>query len=149
MLSGASSAVFSSSWLDGDVTPLRSEIEFGGELGLAAGGSRGNLTEGLRVSVGYSVGGRVERGSVDAAGRVEELGVIEDVVTLHAELEGAGPILRDGEVFSEDQVGVVDSRSVIPIAALVSECADRLRNEAGGLEVNDTIGGCPGRRYEF
>ena len=62
---------------------------------------------------------------------IVELGVVEDVVRLHAELQFADAVTREVEVLGEDQVGVVGPGAVVGVAPHVAELADGLLAEGG------------------
>jgi hypothetical protein len=87
------------------------EVEFCGELGLAG---RLGGTDGAGAAR-ESVGGGVKRLGKRTS-RIVELGVVEDVVGLHAELQFADAVTREVEVLGQDQVGVVDPGTVLGVA---------------------------------
>ena len=61
-----------------------------------------------------------------------ELCVVKDVVAFHAELEVTDVVTRQRKVLGDDQIGVIDSRGVVPVPDNVSKGADRFLHEAGG-----------------
>ena len=92
------------------------EVELRGKLRLTGGGSTGNLTEPTGIK------GRV---------RIAELGVVEDVVALHTDLELAEAVRRQVEVLREDQVGAIQAGTMVRITVNVAEGTDRLLGEVG------------------
>ncbi len=67
------------------------------------------------------------------------MSVVEDVVAFHTDLHVAGAIARYGEVLANDEIGVVDSGTVVPVAGDIAEAADRLGCEGGGLEEGNGV----------
>lgn len=110
---------------------VRLEVELRRQLGLTSWRCTGDHTcRTIRQSV------RVEEGldgaAYGAAG-VVEVGVVEDVVALHTNLEAHGAVSTEVEVLGDDQVGVDAARAVVPVAADGTELTERSPGKAGTL----------------
>ena len=64
--------------------------------------------------------------------------MVEDVVAFHADLQCSETIARQRKVLGHDEVGIVDSGTVVSVAGDIAEAANRLWCEGGCLKE----GGC-------
>ena len=92
----------------------------------------------LRCELCLTSGGRgcdeAEVARREVRGWIQELGVVEDVVAFHADLQRPHTIARQREVLGDDEIRIVDSGTVVPVASDVAEAADGLSCEGRGLE---------------
>src|SRR5436309_11104759 len=89
--------------------PVRLEVDLRCELCLTSGGCGRDQAE---------VAGR------EVCGWVQELRVVKDIVAFHADLQIADVVARQREVLGDDEVGIVDSGTVVLVPDDVAEAAD-------------------------
>ncbi len=68
--------------------------------------------------------------------------MVEDVVAFHADLQRPDTIARQREILGDDEIGIVDSGTVVPVAGDIAEAADRLRCEGGWLKEGGGVVAC-------